>query len=320
MLINLWNDKELTQCFMQIFNISENLMKRIISRQSLNNEEPYIVSFCEETGTKLDSVNYTNNLVFLGKIVSTTIDNLNCIKKHGLVPVDFLLENDSPLSSFLKKYHITITPSKHEFTYKNHHFYIPSYNEDCKQCIFGDVECRYSSFNYKDLACEYYKAVQSLSTRLYSHKSQIEMFLYASNHDMLTYSTVNRFPEILINIENLILKGFGTPLNLGNEWKEQKQCSYIVTLPINYTDMSYREGYISGSDGDAFSLLSQYGDYCEKTYYYPEEVPTCFWDNIWLLNTCLNRICYPDMSVGYMCAGMKHNVFIPYDKLDIEIV
>lgn len=318
MLINLWNNKELTQCFMQIFNISTNMMDRIISRQSLNNEEPYIVSFCEETETKLDSVNYTNDLVFLGKIVSTTIDNCNCIKKLGLVPIDFLLENDSPLRRFLIKHHIIIAPSKHEYTYKNNHFYIPSYNENCKQCIFGDEECRYSNYNYKDFVCEYYYAVQSLSTRLYSHRSDIEMFLYASSHDMLTYSTVNRFPEIFLNIEKLILEGFGTSLNLGNEWKEQKQYSYIVTLPINYSDMSYRDEYISGSDADAFSLLSQYVDYCEKSYYDPEEVPSCFWDNIWLLNTCLKRICYPDKSSGYMCAGMKHNVLIPYNKLDIE--
>ena len=89
MLLNLWNNENLTQSFLQIFNISENQMDCIISRQHLNEDEPYIVSFCEETGIKLDSVNYTNDLTFLGKIVSTTIDNFKSLKKMVLFPLIF---------------------------------------------------------------------------------------------------------------------------------------------------------------------------------------------------------------------------------------
>lgn len=85
--------------------------------------------------------------------------------------------------------------------------------------------------------------------------------------------------------------------------------------------MSYRNNYISRTDGeDATEIYLKYEQFCSKSYEYTEEVPQCFWDNIWLIHTCLNRLCSFDRIYGEICAGIKHDVKIPYEKLKIDLV
>ena len=135
------------------------------------------------------------------------------------------------------------------------------------------------------------------------------------------YSTVRYYPEIFVTIDDLVKKLFKKELNIGSEWAEQKQHSYIVTVEVKYNDMSYRNNYISSTDGgDATDRYLAYEQFCLNPYDYAEEVPKCFWDNVWLISTCLNRICSSDRIYNEICAGIKHNVKIPYDKLKIDLV
>ena len=122
-------------------------------------------------------------------------------------------------------------------------------------------------------------------------------------------------------IDDLVKNLFQKDLSIGNEWAEQKQHSYIVTVDVKYNDMSYRNNYISNTDGgDATNIYLAYEQFCFKPYDCAEEVPKCFWDNVWLISTCLNRLCSPDRINSQICAGIKHNVKIPYDKLKIDLV
>ena len=94
----------------------------------------------------------------------------------------------------------------------------------------------------------------------------------------------------------------------------------ILCCDSQCKDMSYRNGYISGTDGwDAINIYSDYEKYCNNVYDLTEEVPKCFWDNIWLIQTCLSVICSFGSS-GQICAGIHHNVTFPYEELDIELI
>lgn len=147
------------------------------------------------------------------------------------------------------------------------------------------------------------------------------MFLIASENEMIGYSTVRYYPEIFVTIEKFVNDWFEDYLNIGYDWTEIKQYSYIITIPVKYNDMSYRNGYISGKDGyDANDILELYAKFCDRNYDYAEQVPKCFWDNIWLINHCLYLISSGDKSILNICAGIKHNVVIPYDKLKINII
>ena len=230
-------------------------MCNILKRLHLDAEQDNIEIFCEETGIKLDKIAVTHDVELLGKIISTTTDNFTYLRQTGLVSLDILLENNSPISQHLKKYQIEIKPSTHELFYKGKRFNIPSYGEEC--------EC-------------------GESLKLYSDNSEIEMFLSAPKEDMLEYSTVKRYPEIFVTVTNFVKDFFGKQLSIGAEWEKIKQNSHIINIPVKYDHMSYRSNYIDSNNGkDANNILSRYGHLCAETYDCIEQVPKCFWDNIW---------------------------------------
>lgn len=321
MLLNLWDIDMLRKNFMNLYNLTESQMCNILRRLHLNDNSDSVSIFCEETGMKLDEVEVANDVEFVGKLVSTTTDNFSYIKKSGLVPVDVLLENESPISCHLDKYQLKIIPSEHKLFYQGKRFYIPACGEKCKWCASGEGGCRFVNEKYKDIYCPYLEAFLPLSSKLYYDRSEIELFLLASTEEMLGYSTVKDYPEIFLTIDDLVKKLFHKELNIGSKWAEQKQHSYIVTVDVKYNDMSYRSNYISGTDGrNATDIYLEYEQFCFKPYDYAEEVPKCFWDNIWLIRTCLDRLCSPDGIYNEICAGIIHNVKIPYDKLRIDLV
>lgn len=321
MLLDLWNVETLTQRFMELYNLTGIQMCNILKQLHLNTNPDSVSIFCEETEIKLDEVDVANDIEFVGKIISTTTDNFDYLKQVGLVPVDFLLENDSPISQHLKKYGLEIKPSRHELIYNGKQFYIPSKGTDCKFCAYGNGKCRFDDKKYKDMYCPYLKAIAHLATKLYSDNAEIEMFLLASKEEMLRYSTVKDYPEIFNTIETLMKKLFKKELSIGSDWAEQKQTSYIVTVNVKYDDMSYLNEYICGKNGgDAINTYYGYEKYCLNEYDYIEQVPKCFWDNVWLIQTCLNTICSIGNISGQICAGIKNNVKFPYDKLKIDLI
>lgn len=321
MLLDLWDNDRLIKDFMELYNLTETQMCNILRRLHFDNEQDNIIIFCEETEIKLDEIDIAHGIEFLGKIVSTTVDDFNCIKQLGLAPLDVLLENDTPISQHLKKYQIEVRPSTHELLYKGKPLYIPFYGEDCKWCAYGDMQCRYSGQKYKDLYCSYIKAISSLAVKIYSDNSEIEMFLMASEEGMLNYSTVRDFPEIYVTIEAFMKEWFGKDLDIGREWAKAKQNSYIVTVRVKYNDFSYLNGYIDGDDGgDANNIFWRYEEFCRKTYDYTEQIPKCFWDNVWIINTYLKLIRSFGETSENICAGIKHDIIIPYDSLKIDLI
>lgn len=319
MLLNLW-DGQLTTDFMELYNISPTQMCNILERLSIDDEKDNIAIFCEETGLGLDEINVVDNdLEFLGKIVSTTIDDCNHLEMNGLIPVDILLEQPSPIQQHLKRHHIEIYPSTQELFYMGRRYFIPTSEQDCKWCAYNESRCRYAKSLYKDISCPYRDTISRLSTKLYSDNAEIEMFLVAPREKMLSYSTVNNHPEILYTIENFIYSFFKKSENICSSWKNQKQYSYIISLRVKYENMSYRGGYIDSHCGrEAENVFSDYEKYCKSNYYSIEHIPTCFWDNIWIINTCLSVIGSFGEIQREVYAGIKHGISIPYNKLKIE--
>ena len=122
-----------------------------------------------------------------------------------------------------------------------------------------------------------------------------------------------------MTIEEFINEWFRENLNIGDEWAKLKQRTYIVTVPIKYGDISYCGGYICGDDGaDASEVFWKYEEFCTEAYDYTERAPQCFWDNVWLINICLNSML--NRTSERICAGIKHDVEIPFDKLRIDFV
>ena len=319
MLLNLWDSEALTQSFMNLYDLTGRQMCNILRRLLLDTDHDIVKIFCEETEIKLDKVDVAHNIEFLGKIVSTTIDDCHHLRQFGLVPLDALLENDSPISRHLKKFQIEIRPSTHELFYKGKRLYIPAYQEDCEWCAYGDEQCRYSGQRYKDMCCTYLQAIAVLANKLYHDNCEIEMFLFAQKETMLNYSTVKDYPEIFCTIEDFAREYFKADLDIGRDWSKHRQRSFIITVPINYGDMSYRNGYIDReTDADRNETFWHYEDFCGGIYDHLEQIPQCFWDNVWLIDVCL-RLIRSFRETSEICAGIKHDTIIPYDRLKIDL-
>lgn len=321
MLLNFWDNDGLIKSLMELYNLTEVQMCNILKRIHFGGEQDNIIIFCEETGIKLDEIDIAHDIEILGKIVSTTVDSFECLKQLGLVPLDVLLERDTPISRHLKNYQIEVKPSTHELFYKGKRLYIPSYEENCKWCAYGEMQCKYNGIKYKDLYCPYLKAISPLAVKMYKDNFEIEMFLIAPEKEMLGYSTVNAYPEIFLSIINFIKEWFNDDSDIGSEWSKIKQSSYIITVCVKYNDISYRSNYIDGNNGgDANDMLWRYEKFCHKSYDYAEQAPVCFWDNIWLINTCLNLIHSLGETSDTIYAGIKHDVIVPYGSLKIELI
>lgn len=320
MLLDLWDNDGLIRNFMELYGVSAGQICRILRELYFDKEQDNVAIFCSQTGVMLDEVDAARDLELCGKLVSTTTDDFECLREMGLVTLDRLLENDTPISRHLKKYQIEIRPDSHELSYRGKTCHIPS-GGDCEWCSYGDEQCRYAGERYKDLYCAYLKAISSLAVKLYKDRGEIELFLTAPRDEMLGYSTVSRYPEIFRTVKEFIEDWFGESLSIGSDWERLKQHTYIATVRLGYGDMSYRSRYIRGSDGaDATDMLLRYEEFCRGEYDCAEDVPARFWDNVWLIDICLDLIRCSGEASSEVCAGVKRGVEFPFDELSIELV
>ena len=96
-----------------------------------------------------------------------------------------------------------------------------------------------------------------------------------------------------------------------------------MSFPVKYNNLYYQNGYIDSCSRNVFEVqdvFDTYKQFCGQDYYNPKQVPKCFWDNVWLISTCINIISFNGTHSDYICAGLKHDHTIPYSDLDIEIV
>lgn len=316
MILNLWNRKSIFDAIQKTYHISNSEMDCIL--EQLNDKVSYVVTFCKKTGIKLDKEYLPNEFKIVGKIVSTSIDENECLKSRGLLPIDILLSSETPISKYLKEKGIVINTSRKEFILNGNIFNIPSNIEECDWCSLGKKECEYENIKYKNMFCPYLEAVQGLTTKLFLDNSEIEMFLYGSRKTMLEYSQVRYYPEILFTINSFCSDYFNINLELPNGWKKLNPRTYIFTITVNYKDLSFKSDFIN--DGvDASDLIWELRDCCNEYYEIPEFAPACFWDNVWFIKTCIKvLICENYDNREEICAGIKHNIHIEADNISLE--
>ena len=315
--LNLWDKNSIIEALKSLYRVSLLQITNILKNICVPAQDDLVKIFCEETSIELDCAEATKDLFLKGIIVSATIDNNEHLLKKGLLPIDVLLENDSPINRFLLNHYIKIDPGNHTLYYKKNKFYIPEKDEDCKWCAYKRDSCFCSDRSYKELSCGYRKGIGFLSQKLYSDNAEIEMFISGTNEKMLSYSTVSNYPEILHTIDNFF-RIFGiSGINLGNEWYRQKK-TCIIDLWVRYEDMSYRGIQTKANNEEAEHFFCKYINYCSQEYNDVKDLPDCFWDNIWIITSCLYNLSTFDDDYPEIYAGIKHGVTIPLENISIR--
>ena len=317
--IDLWDRESLIKAFAKLYDISEEKMIKLLQHINTSEDIDIVDAFFDETQINLDAVDVSENVELLGKIVASTIDNNECLSKLGIKPLDILLENDSPISRHLKEHGIRIVPSNNTLEFKAETCYIPNdTDEECKWCIYGSKECIFYRKQYKNLYCDYRAKINTLSSKLYYDKSEIELFLFGEDQEMKSYSNVSDYPEILDTVDMFFRDFYNIEVNTGSDWKNKKQYSNILSFWVKYNDLSYKSGYYnSTSEMDAVDVFDKYNKYNLEEYYSLEDVPNCFWNNIWIIRTVL-YVLSPMASSSYtIYAGIKHDISIPFENISV---
>ena len=66
MLLNLWETDTLTQNFMNLYNLTRIQMCNTLRRLHTDSDSDSVSVFCEETGIKLDKLDVSDNVEFVG--------------------------------------------------------------------------------------------------------------------------------------------------------------------------------------------------------------------------------------------------------------
>lgn len=239
----------------------------------------------------------TDELEIHCRHITTSNDNLNSIKTYGMLTLDQVLCQNTPLSTFLSKFGISINASKQEFTIKNHSFHINGNNDPCTPCARGRSSNSFSALSvpFYD-CCDFHQKMALLNTKLYHDKSEVEVYVAGSDEQMLqNYTSILDGPEILLTIGEIIstLSKKIDPDFLQLAWSRQKGMKrYILefSIPLNAietnTDYKYYSEYYDNSEWYEYSGFD-YSDYEN------DRIPLEFFRNKKLIELCFNSLFFP---------------------------
>jgi len=240
----------------------------------------------------------TDELEIHCRHITTSNDKLSSIKAYGMLTLDQVLCQNTPLNTFLSKYNISINASKQEFTINNQSFHINGYYEPCTPCARGKTSESFSarSVPFYD-CCDFHQKMALLNTKLYHDKSEVEVYVAGSDEEMLLhYTSILDGPEILLTIGDIIstLSKKIDPDYLQLAWSKQKDMKrYILefNIPLNAietnTDYKHYREYCDNSE-----WYEYYGfDY---TDYENDRVPLEFYRNKMLIEFCFHSFFFPD--------------------------
>ena len=238
--------------------------------------------FLKETGIKPDVFDVDNVMVHC-KHISSSIDHGESIRKHGLLKLTDLLETESPLSGFLREHGIKIIPSEYKINVRG-----------------NDKTLSQSS-----------RAYGILYSKLYHDNGEVEVFISGDEKGLKKYSTVYRYPEILCTLDQAL----NDNNILGWEWMNQKTETLMIQFDAYLHECIIHEMPSSKHDMKNYYALE---DYLSGAYD-GENIPHRFWENYWIIESCLkNSTSFEARPEAY--AAIKKDVKISADRLSIEVI
>lgn len=321
-VINFWDTSSLPKTFCSIYHISEaqlcSVLKKAVSfsTSGIHIADNAVSVFLDESGIHPDTFQLLDVCIRC-KVISSTLDDGKSILEKGLLPLTQLLMHHSPLCAFLMEHRFVIDIPRKRWKYKNKWHLFPEYCHDelgnssycCKRCFFEYSSCPYDN-PHADMFCDYLKEIKPLMSKLFVDNGEIEAFIFGHKSELLDYSTVKDYPEIIYTIDELIKELFGESVALGSDWASRSTGFECVCFDTKISDFSYIGGMDSSKD-----FYSQYEHFCEDSYDY-EDVPLLLAQNIWLINNCLHFI-ISDYPYSEIYVGIKNSKHISPNEIHL---
>lgn len=263
---------------------------------------------------KLDLLEYDSDEVsIVGRHVTTsTKEDILSFYRNGLLDLRLSLLEDTPLSRFLSKHNVQIDVDNRCFHYNGRTILIEGNKRFDHVCFRGrERGCSWS------FGCDAFQKLSVLNTKLYELGATLEFFVSGTLDEMLNYSTVSRYPEILDTIDQLISKiknSYSQPASsLCCEWMSQDTNCYVIEFNCLLSNM---ETYNPISYLNAYNEIKGCFNWSNITYedYYNRRVPQRAYDNRYLFSEIINVYIYGD---GEQYASLQPGLFVA--PVDLKI-
>ena len=275
MVMNFFDPQSVIYAFCEHFSIDNAFFHKVcLSFDSVHNSA---VDFAREIGA--DLLVPTIDCEIICRHITTCADNLASVKKHGMLTLDRLLVNDTPLSKFLSSYGIIIDPNQSKMTIRNKRYHINGWEDSCQPCVSKHaVKILPNSFG----CCDYHEKMALLHNKLYHDKGEVEVYASGSDENMLAeYTSIQYGPEVLFTIGEIIKTIIPKTKDnfLQYAWAEQsgiKRYILVFRVPLDAieTNTEHKSRTCFYDDSDWF----EYSGF-EADDYFEDRIPMSFFRN-----------------------------------------
>lgn len=306
MIFDFFNKSTVAESLCQHFSIDKRLFNIVVKMFDYVHESP--CDFAKKLG--IDLLTNTDDCQIICRHITTTNDNLNSIMTKGMLSLDRVLTEDTPLNAFLKSYGIEIDPKNRNMRIRDKVVLINGFDEPCDPCYRNST---YTIDKRKRLhCCSFNQEMAFLNNKLYHDKSEIEAFIRGSDEELLSYQSVLNAPEILLTVGRIISSVYTNSEDfLQISWSKQKGMKrYILEFPVpvnaldTNTDQKSRSGY------DEYEEWIEYSNFNSKDYY-ENNIPLKFYRNIKLLRVGLDVML--DYAIDKYCQILPEYTIMPSD-------
>lgn len=234
-------------------------------------------------------------------MTTTTEDGIGNFYEMGLLDLKSMLQLHTPLSEHLKKFGVEVNVDKKVITISEKKYPILSSSEICEQCIKGEKDTVCTGYH----RCELREKLGFLAVKLYQYEATIEFFINATVEEMERYSTLNRYPEILETLAQVLSK-VDERRRLCYEmcyaWKNLNKVVIIVEFTSKVSEMEtfapydYDEAYRECGEcleNNGFSYMDYIG----------QKIPWKVFDNMCFVKWFLSIYFYNDEKYGSLLSG-----------------
>lgn len=313
-IINFFDCSSLLSGLSQLYGLDENTIIRL-NIEAIGEENP-AASFIKAAGIKLDSVDIKPVMLHC-KHVMTIDDEFESLKKYGLMTLDRVLELDTPLHRFLMEHQIVVDVGERIVLYKGNRIPLIDSEQECQECYYG-TECKYKTWldgsentlSYKNMACDYRESISTFRTKLYVHKSEIEVHLSGTKEEIQNYSEVKYYPEIIVTLEQMIYSLFKENPHLKEDWKKNQLGKYYC-LDFDASIMDF-EGIATRP---YFEDYEDFFEFNEKPMYDLYDASPNFYGNIYIIKQAMKILLGEKPNIY---GQLLPHVNVPFDSIDIE--
>lgn len=292
-IFDFFNDTRITSLlnFCEYFNL--NFKDTLNYFNNADKETLGVNEIVKDLNIKLNMSYSSNVKIKCRHMTTSTEERLESFRKNGLLDLKRMLQLNTPLSKFLAKYEILVDVDSAIITIGNKKYPIISYKDNCPYCLSGKRDDICTGY----LKCTLKSKLERLSSKLYQYGATVEYFMNSSLSNMQMYSTIDKYPEILLTISDIcscIPDSKMSEVSLGNEWfNETKKCYIIEFLAVlsdmeTYVPIDYEDAYYTYETTFAVNGYDYY-DYIDG------KIPQNVLDNIMLIKWFI-RIYFFDMK------------------------